>query len=41
MKTALHGKIKERGGEWIIGAKYKIYLTFQLQQHNTRQDKGA
>ena len=30
MQTALYGKIKERKGEWLIGASKKTYFTFQL-----------
>ena len=41
MQTALYGKIKERRGKWLIGGTHKICLTFQLYQHNTRQEKDA
>ena len=41
MQTALYGKIKESRGEWLIGANTQNYLNFELQEHNTREDKGA
>ena len=44
MQTALYGKIKERRGEWLIGAntQNEPYLSIlATQQNKTRQDKGA
>ena len=37
MQTALHGKIKERKGEWLIGASTQLTLPFNCS--NTTQDK--
>ena len=45
VQTALYGKIKEnrerREVNGSLERTHKTYLTFQLEQHNTRQDKGA
>ena len=38
MQTALHGKIKERKGEWLIGASTQK-LTLPFNCSNTTQDK--
>ena len=39
MQTALYGKIKERKGEWLIGASTQnlLYLSIVATQHKTRQ----
>ena len=39
MQTALYGKIKERKGEWLIGANTQnvLYLSIVATQHKTRQ----
>ena len=39
MQTALYGKIKERRGEWLIGANTQNvpYLSIVGTQHKTRQ----
>ena len=39
MQTALYGKIKERRGEWLIGANTKNvpYASIVATQHKTRQ----
>ena len=39
MQTALYGKIKERRGEWLIGANTQNvpYLSTVATQHNTRK----
>ena len=39
MQTALYGKIKERRGEWLIGANTQNvpYLVIPATQHKTRQ----
>ena len=39
MQTALCGKIKERKGEWLIGASTQnlLYLSIVATQHKTRQ----
>ena len=39
MQTALYGKIKERKGEWLIGASTQnlFYLSIVAAQHKTRQ----
>ena len=39
MQTALYGKIKERRGEWLIGANAQNvpYLVIAATQHKTRQ----
>ena len=39
MQTVLYGKIKERKGEWLIGAStQKLTLSFNLAtQHKTKQ----
>ena len=41
MQTDLYGKIKERIGEWLIGAKMYTKCTLPFNCSNTRQDKGA
>ena len=37
MQTALYGKIKERKGEWLIGANTQnvLYLSIVATQHNS------
>ena len=39
MQTALYDKIKEKKGEWLIGAKAqnRPYLSIVTTQHKTRQ----
>ena len=39
MQTALHGKIKERRGEWLIGVNTQNvpYLSIVATQHHTRK----
>ena len=39
MQTALHGKIKERKGQWLIGANTEnlLYLSIVATQHKTKQ----
>ena len=39
MQTALYGKIKNRKGEWLIGANTQnlLYLSIVVTQHRTRQ----
>ena len=39
MQTALYGKIKERKGEWLIGANAQnlLYLSIVATQHKRRQ----
>ena len=39
MQTALYGKIKERKGEWLIGANIQnvLYLSIVATQQKTRQ----
>ena len=39
MQTALYGKIKERRGEWLIGANTQNvpYFSIVAIQHKTRQ----
>ena len=39
MQAALYGKIKERRGEWLIGANTQNvpYLSIVAIQHETRQ----
>ena len=39
MQTALYGKIKERKGEWLIGANTQnvLYLSIVATQLKTRQ----
>ena len=39
MPTALYGKIKERKGEWLIGANTQnvLYLSILATQQKTRQ----
>ena len=39
MQTALCGKIKERKGKWLIGAKTQnvLYLSIVVTQHKARQ----
>ena len=39
MPTTLYGKIKERKGEWLIGANTQnvLYLSILATQHKTRQ----
>ena len=39
MQTALYGKIKERKGEWLIGANTQniLYLSVVATQHKARQ----
>ena len=39
MQTALYGKIKERKGEWLIGASTQnlLYLSIVATQHKTKQ----
>ena len=39
MQTALHGKIKERKGEWVIGASTQnlLYLSIVATQHKTKR----
>ena len=39
MQTALYGKIKERKGEWLIGANTQnvLYLSIVATQHKARQ----
>ena len=39
MQTALYGKIKERKGEWLIGASTQnlLYLSIVETQHKTKQ----
>ena len=39
MQTALYGKIKNRKGEWLIGANTQnlLYLSIVTTQHRTRQ----
>ena len=45
MQTALYGKIKERIERQEVNGQLervqKTCLIFQLQEHNTRQEKGA
>ena len=38
MQTALYGKIKERKGEWLIGANTQnvVYLLIVATQHKTK-----
>ena len=42
MQTVLHGKIKERKNDWLIGANTQDvpYLSIAATQDNTRQHKG-
>ena len=39
MQTALYGKIKERKGEWLIGASTQnlLYHSIVATQHKTKQ----
>ena len=39
MQTTLYGKIKERKGEWLIGANIQnvLYLSIVATQHKTRR----
>ena len=39
MQTALYGKIKERKGEWLIGASTQnlLYLSILATKHKTNQ----
>ena len=39
METALYVKIKERKGEWLIGASTQnlLYLSIVAAQHNSKQ----
>ena len=39
MQTALHGKIKKKGGEWLIGVNTQnvLYLSVVATQHKTRK----
>ena len=39
MQTVLHGKIKEKKGEWLIGANTQdvLYLSIVATHHKTRQ----
>ena len=39
MQTALYGKVRERSGEWLIGAKTQNvpYFSIIATQHKTRQ----
>ena len=39
MQTALYGKMKERKGEWLIGASTQnlLYISIVATQHKTRQ----
>ena len=39
MQTAFYGKMKERKGEWLIGANTQnaLYLSIVATQHKTRQ----
>ena len=39
MQTALYGKIKERKGEWLIGASTQnlLYLSIVATQRKTKQ----
>ena len=39
MQTALHGKIKKRRGEWLIGVNTQnvLYLSIAATQHKTRK----
>ena len=41
MQTALYGRIKERKGEWLIGANTQnvFYLSIVATQHKTRQKR--
>ena len=41
MQTALYGKIKERKGEWLIGASTQnlLYLSIVVTQHKTKQSR--
>ena len=43
MQTALYGKIKERRGEWLIGANTQnvTYLSIVATQRNTRQRRKS
>ena len=41
MQTSLYGKIKKGEVNGKLERTDKMYLTFQLQEHNTRKDKGA
>ena len=39
MQIALYGKIKERKGEWLVGASTQnlLYLSIVATQHKTRK----
>ena len=41
MQIALYGKMKERKGEWLIGANTQnvLYLSIVVTQHKTRQTR--
>ena len=41
MQTALHGQIKERKGEWLIGASTQnlLYRSIVATQHKIKQGR--